>query len=634
MQKCNEDINYFQHYCVFVLFVDYSNNQYIMNKYKTFYELDVKLSQSVLRTLKELSFIYATPIQEKCIPCLLKNKDVVAEAVTGSGKTLAFVIPIIEVILKKTEPLKKNAVSALIISPTRELASQTHEVLLKFLSSIENLTSALLVGGNTINEDIQKLKTEGANIIVATPGRLEELITKNFSDINLHKSLKELDMLILDEADKLLDLGFEKSLNVILRYLPIQRRTGLFSATQTHQLEKLVKAGLRNPILIEVKEKKITNPDSSQLEDAATPSALTNYYIICQPNRKLTILVNFIKKKGFNLKYMLFLSSCACVDYFVTILRTLLPEVELYGLHGKMKTRRYKIFEKFKSVESGLLICTDVMSRGVDIPEVHWVIQYDPPSSATSFVHRCGRTARIGRIGYSLTMLLPNEDAYPNFILRNQKVVLKKRNTIKSDNYEEIIDTVRQLQLNNRHIFDKANRAFVSYIQAYSKYECNLILRVKDLDISKLAYGFGLLKLPKMPELKGKDTSYFKSVDIDFNDIKYLNEKREKLREGKLEHYRETGVWPGAKKKRQKQTIPWSDIKQRKLDRQERKKIKKEKRMQKIEAGKVKKKKRKNVISEQEMEELMKDIALLKKFKKRKISVEDFNKQFADSNTS
>lgn len=158
------------------------------------------------------------------------------------------------------------------------------------------------------------------------------------------------------------------------------------------------------------------------MEDASTPSALKNYYMICEPDRKLTMLVNFIAKKGYELKYMLFLSSCASVDYFLTILRSLLPEVELCGLHGKMKDRRYKTFEKFRKAESGILICTDVMARGVDIPEVHWVIQYDAPSSATSFVHRCGRTARIGRIGYALIMLMPHEDAYVNFILRNQKV--------------------------------------------------------------------------------------------------------------------------------------------------------------------------------------------------------------------
>lgn len=562
----------------------------------------------------------------------MKNKDVAAEAVTGSGKTLAFIIPMIEILLRRDESLKKKQIGGLIISPTRELASQTHEVLSTFLTNIPTISSILLVGGTSITDDIEKLQTEGANIITATPGRLEEILTKNLPNLNLHKSLKELEMLVLDEADKLLDMGFEKSLNTILQYLPHQRRTGLFSATQTRQLAMLIKAGLRNPVLIEVKEKKIRNPDSAELEDGSTPSTLKSYYMICEPDRKLTILINFIKRKGLNLKYMLFLSSCACVDYFLTILQPLLPDFGLYGLHGKMKNNRYKIFDTFKSADSGILLCTDVMARGVDIPEVNWVIQYDVPNSASSFVHRSGRTARIGRTGYSLTMLMANEDAYPNFILRNQKVALQQKKALKSDNYEEIINSIRQMQLNDRLVFDKANRAFVSYIQAYSKHECNLILRVKDLNICKLAYGFGLLKLPRMPELKGKDISSFRCVDIDFNKIKYLNKERQKSREEKLLKYLETGVWPGMKvKKRKTPTVPWSESQQRKLNRKERKKRKKEVKWRKIEEGKIKKKKRKNPLSEQEIQELMYDVALLKKHRKQKISDEEFNVEFAGS---
>lgn len=182
---------------------------------------------------------------------------------------------------------------------------------------------------------------------------------------------------------------------------------------------------------------------SDQLENESTPSTLSNYYMICRPDHKLAVLIEFVKKKGYNLKYMLFFSSCAMVEYFLSILKHLLPEIPLYGLHGKMKTKRHVVFDKFKLCASGkknrhvvksffirklfvpfsgMLLCTDVMARGIDIPEVHWVIQYDAPNTASSFVHRCGRTARIGHLGHALTLLMPNEDAYPNFILRNQKV--------------------------------------------------------------------------------------------------------------------------------------------------------------------------------------------------------------------
>uniref|UniRef100_A0A1B6CXC2 ATP-dependent RNA helicase n=1 Tax=Clastoptera arizonana TaxID=38151 RepID=A0A1B6CXC2_9HEMI len=596
--------------------------------------IEPKLSQNVLNTLEELRFHFMTPVQATCIPLLLKNKDVAAEAVTGSGKTLAFVIPLLEIMQKRIDKWKPHEVGGIIISPTRELAIQTSEVLDSFLSNFDPpYIKMMAVGGNSVIEDIKKFKQYGANIIIATPGRLEDLFSKK-GNINLAGAVKSLEFLVLDEADRLLDLGFEKTLNTIFQYLPRQRRTGLFSATQTQELEMLVRAGLRNPVMIAVKEKSYQS--SSNIEKVvSTPSTLSNYFTILESNKKLPTLIYFLQSIGNANKFMLFLSTCACVEYFSVILQPFIQKFKIFSIHGKMKDKRYKIFDLFRAADSGLLICTDVMARGVDIPYVNWVIQYDPPSSAAAFVHRCGRTARIGNFGSALLMLMPNEETYVEFIHRNQNVSLDKFKNIKIPNSaqcKKIFNNIKGQQTKDRAVFDKANRAFVSYIQAYIKHECNLILRVKDLNFGLLGTGFGLLRMPRMPELKGKEFPDFEETIFSINDIRYKNKQQEAVRLEKLLIYNKTGKWPqkGSDKqtKKTKQTIPWSQNKEQKLQRQEKRRLRKEYTLKKQKEGKVRNKRKRNKLSEEDMEELAKDVALLKQLKKKKISEQEFNSEF------
>lgn len=580
-------------------------------------ELDVQLSNPVLKTLKQLKFLDMTPVQAACIPLLLKGKDVAAEAVTGSGKTLAFLVPLLEILQKRPEKWKSMEIGAIIISPTRELATQISEILERFLEKIPSLKQVLLVGGVTVKEDAENLK-RGVNIIVATPGRLEDILS-NCSFINLNLCIKSLEFLVLDEADRLLDLGFSATLDSILSYLPRLRRTGLFSATQTKELQQLIRAGLRNPAFITVKEK----------FNISTPVNLNNSYTIVQSEHKLSVMIDFIRSIGFKTKYMIFLSTCACVDYFSRVIQVLLPSINVLALHGKMKSKRYKVFDQFRRAENGILICTDVMARGIDISEINWVLQYDPPATASSFVHRCGRTARIGNEGNALLFLLETEDAYVDFIKRNQKVELQQITTKPNENtIEECLQCMRHLQQKDRLMFDKANRAFVSYVQSYSKHECNLILRLKDIDMGKLAMGFGLLRMPKMPELKGKDVSFFVGPEIDTNAIPYANKQRELHRIEKLTEYQNTGVWSTNHRRKQKQTESWSESKKRKQEKQEKRSKRKERKKLKQEFSTTSNKKKRKRIKEEDLEELAKDIALIKKFKKKKISQEEFDAAF------
>jgi len=583
--------------------------------------LENPLTSSTLKTLKRLNFKRMTPVQASVIPLFMQRKDVAAEAVTGSGKTLAFVIPILETLYRLPKKFDRHEIAALIISPTRELAIQISEVVAEFLKDSDtDLTHRLFVGGNTkVIEDAKLYEEEGANIIVATPGRIEDLLisrssgTSMMSEHKLSIGLKSLEILVLDEADRLLSLGFEKSLNTILQMCPKQRRTGLFSATQTSEIKNLIRAGLRNPVMIVVKEK------GASTNNSRTPAQLENFYCICEPKNKFSQLVDFLRLHQKE-KILLFASTCAVVDYFSVILSQLCKGTNILSIHGKMTKKRHKIFARFKEVESGILICTDVMARGVDIPEVSWVIQFDPPSNAEAFVHRCGRTARIGNQGSALLMLMPNEDVYTNFLQINQKVELEEMQLPQPT--QLFIDKIRKLSKKDRAIFDKGNRAFVSYIQSYSKHECKVLLKIKDLDLGGIASSYGLLMMPRMPELKSIKISNFEAEEVDQKDIKYADKTRETDRQNKMVEYVKTGVWPGKQdKKRRIKTIPWS----KKLEEKALRKEKKEARMVKKRKKMASQAEREKVQEKEEVDDFEAEYKLLKKIKSGKVSSQEFD---------
>uniref|UniRef100_A0A4W3J2D5 ATP-dependent RNA helicase n=1 Tax=Callorhinchus milii TaxID=7868 RepID=A0A4W3J2D5_CALMI len=513
------------------------------------------LSEGVTRALGELGFTHMTPVQSATIPLFMSNKDVAAEAVTGSGKTLAFVIPILEILLRREEKLKKHQVGALVITPTRELAIQIDGVMRHFTSHYPQFSQMLFIGGNNPIEDVEKFIKFGGNIVVGTPGRLEDMFRRKADGLDLTSCVKTLDVLVLDEADRLLDMGFQISLNTILGNLPKQRRTGLFSATQTQEVEKLVRAGLRNPVRITVKEKGVAASNTQK-----TPTRLNNYYMICRPEEKFNQLVAFLRQHK-QQKHLVFFSTCACVEYYGKALDLLVKNVKILCIHGKMKHKRNKIFTEFRQLPSGILVCTDVMARGIDIPEVHWVLQYDPPSNASAFVHRCGRTARIGHGGSALVLLLPMEESYVNFLSINQKCPMEEMSSLRE--VPDVLPRLRKAALGDRAVFEKGMKAFVSFVQSYAKHECSLIFRTKDLDFAALAKSFALLRLPKMPELKGKHFPDFVPEDVDTNSIPYKDKVREKQRkkllaEKQLERQQNEGKRTFVRNK------PWSKQKDKK----------------------------------------------------------------------
>ena len=544
---------------------------------------DLKLSQSVLSDIDKLGFDAPTSVQEAAIPHFLNYKDVVVEAVTGSGKSLAFIIPIIEILSKVK--LKKHQIGALIVTPTRELAVQLFEVLQAFTSCH---TVGLYIGGNSLESDLERFKEKGANILVGSPGRVSDLLKSDLA------STKEFEVLVLDEADRLLDMGFEKVLKEIISRLPKQRRTSLFSATMTDGLNELVKAGLRNPVKIVVKIK--------DQVDQRIPSNLDVYYDISKAEHKLEKLVQFLSSK--TEKSIVYFCTCACVDYFhKSLLSVGVFYSRLFSLHGKMEhKKRTKIYEKYVQSKDGILFCTDLAARGLDIPDVEWVIQMDAPQDPSAFVHRIGRTGRSGKEGKALVFLLENEFPYIEF-LRLRKIPMEK---VLLENPETgLLEKIKKICACNREIFEKGTQAFVSYLRSYQEHRAKFIFQIKDLDLPSVMQSFSLLKVPKMPELKLQKIDYAE-YPIDTNLIPYLDEAREKSRQkGLLEKKPELTRRP--------KPVPWSQQKARKT----RKIIKK---------TKVRKREYDSEMQD-DWNELRREEKLKKKLSQGKITKEDFENQ-------
>ncbi|XP_062182420.1 DEAD-box ATP-dependent RNA helicase 18 [Phragmites australis] len=576
---------------------------------KRFSELSPALSPEIVEALDSSGFRRCTPVQAATIPQLLSHKDVAVDAATGSGKTLAFVVPVVEILRRLSSPPKPHEVLAIIISPTRELSSQIYNVAQPFFATLKGVSSMLLVGGLDIKAELKKVEEEGANILVGTPGKLHDVMDR--MDI---LEFKNLEILILDEADRLLDMGFQNQITSIISKLPKLRRTGLFSATQTEAVEELSKAGLRNPVRVEVKtEAKPMSKDDGQQElgPSKTPLGLRLEYMICEASKKSSQLVDFLVQNS-GKKIMVYFATCACVDYWAVILPHLnsLKGYSIIPYHGKMKQGpREKALASFCALSSGILVCTDVAARGLDIPHVDLIVQYDPPQDPNVFIHRAGRTARYDQEGDAIVFLLPKEDTYVEF-LKLRSVPLTEREC--PTNAEDVVPQIRSSALEDRNVMEKGLRAFVSFVRAYKEHHCSYIFRWKDLEIGKLAMEYGLLQIPSMPEVKHHSLSlegFIPINDVDVTQIKYKDKAREKQRKKALKRKAEEEAQnpkPEKKKAREKAEKP----KRKKTGKQ-----------------------RQSVQTKEDLDELAHEYRLLKKLKRGDIDEDEYEKLtgFGDS---
>eukprot|EP00126_Sphaerothecum_destruens_P007866 Sdes_comp20018_c0_seq2m12727 len=445
---------------------------------RLFSTLKDKISEQTLKAIETCGFTEMTDIQARSIPVLLEGKDVLGAAKTGSGKTLAFLIPVIE-LLYKLKFMPRNGTGAIIISPTRELALQIFGVARDLLAN-HSQTFGIVMGGANRKAEAEKL-CRGVNILVATPGRLLDHLqnTKGFIVENLQ-------CLIIDEADRCLEIGFEEEMKQIVKLLPKKRQTVMFSATQTRNVEDLARISLTNiPIYIGVHDN----------QETSTAQGIEQGYVICPSERRFMLLFTFLKK-NMEKKVMVFFSSCNAVKFYGELLNYI--DIHVMDIHGKQKQqKRTSTFFEFCNAKKGVLLCTDVAARGLDIPAVDWIVQYDPPDDPKEYIHRVGRTARgtEGK-GKALLFLLPEEIAFLRY-LKHAKVPLNEYE-FPLNKLANVQSQLEKLIEKNYYLHRSAKDGYRSYLQAYASHSHKTIFLVEKLDLQKVALSFGFSVPPNV----------------------------------------------------------------------------------------------------------------------------------------
>ncbi|KAI8618851.1 P-loop containing nucleoside triphosphate hydrolase protein [Chytriomyces sp. MP71] len=444
---------------------------------------ELPLSRLCLAGLQKANFIEMTDIQKASLPFTLAGKDVLGAAKTGSGKTLAFLIPIVER-LYRMKWTQLDGLGALVISPTRELALQIFEVLRK-VGRFYSFSAGLLIGGKDLAQEQERIAK--MNILVCTPGRLLQHMdqTPDFTCDNLQ-------ILVLDEADRCLDSGFEKSLNAIIENLPSEgRQTLLFSATQTKSVKDLARLSLTDPEYVNVHE----------ASESATPQTLVQRYVVLELPQKLDMLFSFLKTH-LKQKIIVFASSCKQVRFIFETFCKLHPGIPLMHLHGKQKQpKRLAIFETFCRKTAVCLFATDIAARGLDFPAVDWVVQLDCPEDVNTYIHRVGRTARYEQAGNALMFLTPSEEPGMMAALEKRKVVVEKIKVNPSK-----IKSVRQQMVmfssKDPEIKYLGQKAFISYIRSIHLQSNKNIFDVQKLPFDAYAESLGLPGAPVIKFLK------------------------------------------------------------------------------------------------------------------------------------
>lgn len=441
---------------------------------------DLKLSEKTMRAIQEMGFTKMTSIQCSAIPPLLAGKDVLGAAKTGSGKTLAFLIPAIE-ILSSLRFKPRNGTGVIVVSPTRELALQIFGVARELMKH-HSQTYGIVIGGANRRAEVEKL-TKGVNLLIATPGRLLDHL------LNTQFVFKNLKSLIIDEADRILEVGFEDEMRQIVKVLSNDdRQTMLFSATQTTKVEDLARISLRpGPLYINVDEEK----------QHSTVDGLEQGYVLCEGDERFLLLFSFLRKmQAKKKKVIVFFSSCNSVKYYSELLNYI--DCPVLDLHGKQKQqKRTNTFFEFSNAPHGILICTDVAARGLDIPAVDFIVQFDPPDNTRDYIHRVGRTARGSDAkGRSLLFLQPNEVGFLSHLKAARVPVVEFEFPRK-----KIINVQSQLEKligKNYYLQQSAKDAFKAYLHAYASHSLRSVYDVQKLDLVKIAKSFGFSTPPRV----------------------------------------------------------------------------------------------------------------------------------------
>ena len=416
---------------------------------------ELPIENKLKNSIRFADFITPTPIQSKSIPIGLLGKDILGTAQTGTGKTLAFTIPMINKLI-----LDKNTM-ALIVCPTRELATQVMQTVLKLNVREIGIGNALLIGGESMQKQLKKLKRR-ARIIVGTPGRINDHLKRQ--SLNLSK----VSYLVLDETDRMLDMGFTPQIETILKFIPKQHQTLLFSAT------------LPNNIL-RISEKYLNDPERIAIGSLSTPieKIKQETFQITQDKKYHELINQLVERNG---SILVFVKTKRGADKIVKRLKYDGHSAD--AIHGNLRqSKRDRVINNFRNGKSRILIATDVAARGLDIPLIKHVINYDLPQVAEDYIHRIGRTGRAGKEGSSLTFVTPNDRSmwssiskliHPNFIAtkKNKDINFKKnrKNKVSFKKNKSFKNKKKKFQFNNKKKFRNKNRSKNSSFKKRNKF--------------------------------------------------------------------------------------------------------------------------------------------------------------------
>lgn len=385
---------------------------------------DLGISTPILKVLQEQLYTAPTPIQEKTIPSALQGNDILGLAQTGTGKTAAFAVPTLQ-LLSQRKTTAKRKIRSLVLTPTRELAIQVYESFTTYGKNLP-LKSTVVFGGVGQGSQVKALRS-GVDILIATPGRLMDLINQG------HIDLSAIEIFILDEADRMLDMGFIHEVRRIIKLLPAKKQTLLFSATMAKEMEAIVDKLLVNPIEVSV------TPVSS------TVDRIEQFVYFVDQKHKINILVDFFKK---NKKESILIFSRTKHGSNRIVRELAKRNIQALAIHGdKSQNARQAALEKFKNREIRALVATDIASRGIDINELKYVINYDLPEVPETYVHRIGRSGRAGNEGMAISLCSFQDKPLLKDI---EKVIKKDIEVLENTKYPMVDKTIKAKPQRNK----------------------------------------------------------------------------------------------------------------------------------------------------------------------------------------
>lgn len=354
---------------------------------------DLGLSEALLKAIKDKGYTTPSPIQQKAIPPILEGKDVLASAQTGTGKTAGFTLPVLQY-LSETKHPKYRPLRALVLTPTRELAAQVYDNIREYSKYI-NIKSAVVFGGVKAASQIATLRN-GVDVLVATPGRLLDL--HNQKAVSFHR----IDVLILDEADRMLDMGFVRDIKKIISFMPVKRQNLLFSATFSNEIKELANGILKNPVLVEA------SPENT------TAEMVNQKAYIIDKKAKTQFVVNLINEGNWSQVLIFTRTKHGANKLSKKLIEAKITSLAIHG--NKSQGARTKALLDFKSNQIRVLVATDIAARGLDIPLLPHVINFELPNVPEDYVHRIGRTGRAGASGEAISLVCDEEKEYQRAI--------------------------------------------------------------------------------------------------------------------------------------------------------------------------------------------------------------------------